>query len=114
MSTVLFLGFDEKNIKELLQTPNKIKKVVIFDKSDENREIFEKLYIDHMCYLPPSHPEPQDRTQLTMYEGCIQRNLESFLQKTANDGLEYVYSGDITLLNSCKSDKVDDLHESCK
>lgn len=108
MNTVLFLGFNNLEIKKWLQKPNNIVKVVVFDTSDQNREDFEKLYKQHMV-----DSDPENYTHLTMYEGCIERNVEHYLQKEANVKQDYIYSGDIKLLDSCKNNNQKEVHESC-
>ncbi len=105
MITVLFLGFDEGEIQKLLQKPE-IVKVVVFDNSYENRDNFENLYKQHTssCY---------NHKQLTMYEGCIQLNLETYLR--IND-LKYddcIVFGNLELLNLCKNDNKNEIHDSC-
>jgi|LauGreDrversion4_2_1035121.scaffolds.fasta_scaffold00715_9 hypothetical protein len=102
MNIVLFLGFNSTEIVELLHKPN-IKKVIVFDNSYENRENFENLYKQYK-----SHD-----AQLTMYEGCIERNLEAYLQKHEVDDDKYIYSGNITLLYSCKNNNPTEIHYSC-
>jgi hypothetical protein len=105
MITGIFLGFDEAEIQKLLQKPE-IVKVVVFDNSYENRDNFENLYKKHTssCY---------NHKQLTMYEGCIQLNLETYLR--IND-LKYddcIIFGNLGLLNLCKNDNKNEIHDSC-
>lgn len=102
MNIVLFLGFNSTEIVELLHKPN-IKKVVVFDNSYKNRENFENLYKQYNS----------DGVELTMYEGCISRNLEAYLQKQEVDDDKYIYSGNIKLLSSCKNNNPTEIHYSC-
>ena len=108
MSDVLFLGFDKAEIQKWLNKPE-IVKVVVFDKSDENRENFETLYKEHAldCAVKKG-PE------LTMYEGCIPRNLEAYLKKGDVANFNHIYSGTLDLLNSCKNNHTGkEIHDSC-
>lgn len=105
MSTILFLGFNSAEILKLLHQPQ-IKKVVIFDNSYENRENFENLYRQHTS-------DCKNSTYLTMYEGCISRNIDAFLQKKEIDDDKYIYYGDIQLLSSCKNTNQNEVHYSC-
>jgi hypothetical protein len=105
MITVLFLGFDEAEIQKLLQKPE-IVKVVVFDNSYENRDNFENLYKQHTssCY---------NHKQLTMYEGCIQLNLETYLRIKDPKYDDCQISGNLGLLNLCKNDNKNEIHDSC-
>lgn len=105
MSAVLFLGFDNDEIQKWLNKPE-IVKVVVFDTSCENRENFENLYKQHTssCY---------NHKQLTMYEGCVQLNLETYLQKKDPVYDDYTVSGNLALLDLCKNDNKNEIHDSC-
>lgn len=105
MITVLFLGFDEAEIQKLLQKPE-IVKVVVFDNSYEKRDNFENLYKQHTssCY---------NYKQLTMYEGCIQLNLETYLRINNLKYDDCIIFGNLGLLNLCKNDNKNEIHDSC-
>jgi hypothetical protein len=113
MIIVLFLGFDSSEIEILLQKPE-VSKVVIFDNSyeNENRENFEKLYKQHTL-------DSNNCKKLTMYEGCIETNLEAYLKKEESESYDYVFSGNMKLLSSCKNNNQDinnnqdEIHDSC-
>jgi len=105
MSTVIFLGFDEAEIQKLLQQPEFVK-VVVFDNSYENRDNFENLYKQHTlsCY---------NHKQLTMYEGCVQLNLETYLRMNDLKYDDCSIVGNLGLLNLCKNDNKNKIHDSC-
>lgn len=105
MIIVLFLGFDDAEIQKWLQKPE-IVKVVIFDNSYKNRENFENLYKQHTSSCA-------NHKQLTMYEGCVQLNLETFLQKKETNYDDCIISGNLALLNLCKNDNHNEIHDSC-
>ena len=107
MSTVLFLGFDSLEIEKWLQKP-KTMKVVVFDNSYENRDNFEKLY---KRVVGSNTPEGSRRPALTMYEGCIPKNIEAYLQKKEVESLDHIYAGNLELINSCKNKNQDGVHE---
>lgn len=110
MKTILFLGFDNTQIEKWLQTPE-IVKVVVFDNSYENRENFEQLYKQHVL--------DYNGVELTMYEGCISKDLEWYLKKGDVLVDDCIYAGNLELLNMCKkktkflTDNQKEIHDSC-
>jgi phospholipid N-methyltransferase len=105
MIAVLFLGFDGAEIKKWLEKPETVG-VVIFDNSYKNRDNFENLYKQHTA-------TSNKHKQLTMYEGCVTQDLEAYLHKQDGNNYDCIFSGDLTLLNSCKNDKQNEIHDSC-
>lgn len=105
MSIVLFLGFDGTEIQKWLQKPE-IVKVVVFDNSYENRENFENLYKQHAASC-------DNNKQLTMYEGCVQLNIETYLQKKTHVYDDCIISGNLALLDLCKNYNKNEIHDSC-
>jgi hypothetical protein len=103
MSTVLFLGFNDAEIQTWLHKPG-IVKVVVFDNSYENRENFEKLYKQYGL-------DDTNSVKLTMYEGCIERNINTYLQKEEVLNSKHIYSGNSELLFLCKNN--DNKNECC-
>ena len=96
---VLFLGFDQEQIKTFLNN-SVVEKVVIFDTSDRNRKYFEILH-------------NQFKNRVTMYEGCIPTNVDKYLQKCF-DLVQFKWAGDVDLLNSCKAEfNEQNIHDSC-
>jgi hypothetical protein len=114
MSIVLCLGFDISEIEKWLQKP-KVSKVVVFDNSyeNENRENFEKLYKQHILL------DSNNCKKLTMYEGCIETNIEAYLKKEEAKISDYIYTGNMKMLYSCKknnqdiNNNQDEIHDSC-
>lgn len=104
MSIVLFLGFDDTEIQKWLQKPE-TDKVVIFDTSDKNRDNFENLNKQYTSNC-------NNHKQLTMYEGCVELNLETYLQ-TKEINHDCIISGNLMLLNLCKNENQNKIHDSC-
>jgi len=112
MNIVLFLGFDISEIEKWLKEPE-VSKVVVFDNSyeNENRENFEKLYKQHTL-------DSNSCKQLTMYEGCVEKNLEAYLKKEEAKICDYIYAGNMNIF-SCKNNNQYinnnqyEIHDSC-
>lgn len=104
-SIVLFLGFDGDEIQKWLQK-SETAKVIIFDNSYENRENFENLYKQHASSF-------NNHKHLTMYEGCVQLNMETYLRKQKINYDDCLISGNFGLLNSCKNYNRTEIHDSC-
>ena len=104
MKYVLFLGFNYPEIENCLKNKD-IDKVIIFDNSYTNRDDFEKLYKE----------QPSNKDRITMYEGCITTNIETYLKQHKGEFTDYCFSGDMHLLYLCNQQDNDrnGVHDKC-
>lgn len=92
---VLFVGFNLEQIQNLLNKSETFEKLIIFDKTDSNRPVFEQLH-------------KQFPNKITLYEGCIPTNINIYLSDvTKTYGINFKIDGDLHLLNSCQLKELD-------